>query len=36
MTTTAAAIRVQDGPAAVAHFTLAQEACNRCHEKYKK
>ncbi len=36
MTKTAAAIRHKDAPAILEHFTAAQEACDRCHEKFKK
>ena len=36
MTKTAAAIRSRDVPAAIEHFTAAQEACDRCHEKFKR
>jgi len=36
LTRTAAAIRSQNGSAAMEHFTAAHAACDRCHEKLKR
>lgn len=36
MSKTAAAIRKQDSSAVLEHFTAAQVACEKCHEKFKK
>lgn len=36
MSKTAVAIRKQDSSGALEHFTAAQAACDKCHEKFKK
>lgn len=36
MTKTAVALRQQDKPAVLEHFKAAQDACEKCHEKFKK